>query len=263
MSQPHKWLRVSPAVGVALTVAIVMAGTAMGALAFLQFTDWTIPFYLFAAIPLPVATLFLISRVLWPAINKSKKDDRDVSIVAFIIYYFTIALGWAMIWMIIFQVAPDSYEHISTLNPKDAYHVFGYILPGATFVSFRTAPSWVLPARLISNLVSLAQIWMAYLIEIIFLAFVMRIVFRHFSSKNAKEVTEISLSDSSDTSGSASSGPEDEEDEDDVRAQRKADKLVLTTGTFSDSSIYGSKGKRSSKRSQSKGQGLGSYFKFP
>lgn len=174
-------------VGVAAFVAVLMLISAMGSLAFLQFTSWTVPFYLFAAIPLPVSVLFLVAKVLWPAINKSKKDDKDVSLVAFVIYYFTIIVGWAMIWMIIFQVAPDSYENINTFDPKDSYHVFGYILVGATYVSFRTAPAYVLPARLISNLVSWIQIWMAWMIELVFFAFIMKIAFKHLYGLTSKK----------------------------------------------------------------------------
>lgn len=167
-------------VTLSIVVFLLNAGIAMGAMAFLQFTDWDVAFYIFASIPLPMSVAFLISKILYPALNKSKRDDKNVTILSFICYYFSIIIGWALIWMIIWHVKPDSYHNIDTFNPKDAFNVFGYVLTGATFVSFRTAPSFVLPSALISSLVSEVQIIMAWIIELFFFGFIMKIIFKHF-----------------------------------------------------------------------------------
>lgn len=164
----------------ALFVFLLMAGTAMGALAFLQFTTWSVAFYIFAAIPLPVSFGFLVMKIFVPAMNRHSGDDDKVTISALVLYYFSLVIGWAMIWMIIWHIKPDSYHGIDTFDPKDAYNVFGYVLIGALFVSFRTAPTFVLPEALIACLVSGAQISVAWAIEWFLLGFVVKIIFRHF-----------------------------------------------------------------------------------
>lgn len=169
-------LRHTKPVTLSVVIFLLTAGIAMGALAFLQFTDWIAAFYVFAALPLPISMIFLITKIIIPTLNKSKKDDKKVSIIAFVIYYFSTFVGWAMIWMIIWHVKPDSYLNIDTFPPKDAYNTFGYVLVGASFVCFKTAPAFVLPSALISGLVSEAQITIAWAIEILFIAFMLRLV---------------------------------------------------------------------------------------
>src|SRR5690606_34840031 len=94
-------LRHTKPVTLSVVIFLLTAGIAMGALAFLQFTDWIAAFYVFAALPLPISMIFLITKIIIPTLNKSKKDDKKVSIIAFVIYYFSTFIGWAMIWMII------------------------------------------------------------------------------------------------------------------------------------------------------------------
>ena len=176
--RPDDWL--TPPISMAMFVFVIVAASAMGALAFLQFTDWGVPFYIFASIPLPTAIAFIIWKILVPALNKDDKDDKEVNLVAFVIYYLAVIIGWAMIWMIIWHIKPNSYHGIDTFDPKDAYNVFGYVLVGATFVSFGTAPTFVLPEALISCLVSGVQVTISWLVSIIFFAFIARIILKRY-----------------------------------------------------------------------------------
>lgn len=118
-----------------------------------------VTFSILACFPLPLSAFLMLKHFIYPMFNRREEDDYGIDVLGFLFSYFSITLGWAMVYMVFWRWDNTSFSNIDT---DSSFLAFVYLLSTSIYTGSGTAAAHVLPEYAWVGLTTAIQLQLAW-----------------------------------------------------------------------------------------------------